>query len=219
MAWDSYHDQWLSEGLAQFSAVLYLRELYGDKAFSSILKKLTQWTEKKTEWGSITMGSRISHFDYEAYQSIIYNKTSLVLNMLRDLLGDDLFFKGLNKFFIENLYSAAKTSDFKRCFEDVSGKDLKVFFAMWFESYHLPDTEITHSVDREGRDYLLKIEAVQLKDNFVFPLWIEWVENKNKVRKKLIIEKERQEFTFRLKNKPTKIKINPDSAIPGNFHR
>lgn len=218
VAWDTYHDQWLSEGLAQFSAVLYLREMYGDKAFSSILKKLAQWTERKTKWGSITMGSRISHFDYAAYQSIIYNKTSLVLNILRDLLGDDLFFKGLKKFFSENVYSAAKTSDFKRCFEDVSGKDLKVFFDMWFDSYHLPDTRITHSVDREGRDYLLKIEAVQLKDNFVFPLWIEWNENKNKVRKKLIIEKERQEFTFRLRNKPSKITINPESAIPGNFH-
>ena len=31
MTWDGYHDQWLSEGLAQFAAVHYLRAKLGDR--------------------------------------------------------------------------------------------------------------------------------------------------------------------------------------------
>ena len=56
MTWGTYRDQWLSEGMAQFAAALYLRKRYGDEAFASILKKFSQWTEKKSVKGPICWG-------------------------------------------------------------------------------------------------------------------------------------------------------------------
>jgi len=53
VTWKTYHDQWLSEGLAQFSSILYLKEKYGEKDFSSIVKTLSGWVKKKSKWGSI----------------------------------------------------------------------------------------------------------------------------------------------------------------------
>jgi hypothetical protein len=97
---DSYHDQWISEGLAQFATILYLKEKHGESAFSDILKGMSKWVEKKSEWGPIILGSRISYFDFYAYQAIIYNKSSLVLNMLKDMLSSQAFvnfFPGTSK--------------------------------------------------------------------------------------------------------------------------
>lgn len=218
VTWMSYHDQWLSEGLAQFSSILYLSEKYGDRVFSSILKKLTRWTEKKSEWGAITMGSRLSYFDYDAYQSIIYNKTSVVLNMLKDFIGEEAFFKGLRKFFADHKYGAASTNDFIRAFNKISDYDLRPFFVAWFDSHTLPWVRVTHSVKKRGEKYLLELTIHQERGLFIFPLWVQWNLNREKVIEKLLIDKKTNKFDFELEVKPRKIKVNMNEAVPGKFY-
>ena len=217
VTWDSYHDQWLSEGLAQFASVLYLKEKYGDRAFSAIIRKFSSWTKRMTNWGAITMGSRISYFNYEAFQSIVYDKTTLVLFLLKDYLGQDVFFRALQEFFIQKQYSQARTGDFMKVFEKVSGRDLKLFFENWFNSYLLPEVSVTHSLQKVGEQYHLNLKIVQPKGLFVFPLWVEWKERGEKKRKKLLIERSIQDFSFSSSEKIKNIVINPDEAVPGVF--
>jgi len=214
----SYHDQWLSEGLAQFSSILYLSEKYGDKVFSYILKKLTRWTEKKSEWGAITMGSRLSYFDFDAYQSIIYNKTSVVLNMLKDFIGEESFFEGLRKFFADHKYGAASTNDFIRAFNEISDYDLRPFFVAWFDSHTLPWVRVSHSVKKRGEKYLLELTIHQERGLFVFPLWVQWNLNGKKMTEKLLIDKKTNKFDFELEGKPRKIKVNMNEGVPGKFY-
>ena len=217
VTWESYHDIWLSEGLAQFASVLYLKEKYGERAYSAILQKFSSWTKRMTNWGAITMGSRLSYFNFEAFQSIVYDKTTLVLFLLKDYLGQDVFFRALKEFFIQKRYSQAKTGDFIRIFEKVSRKDLSPFFENWFNSYLLPEVSVTHSLEKTGEQYLLKFTIVQSKKLFVFPLWIEWKEGGEKKRKRLLIERSIQDFSFFTSEKPKNIVINPDDAVPGVF--
>ena len=218
LTWKTYHDQWLSEGLAQFSSILYLKEKYGDGVFSSILKKFSQWSEKKSKWGPIILGSRLSYHDFKAFQAIIYNKTSLVLNLLKDFLGEELFFQGLKSFFEKYKYGPARTHHFIRVFEDISGKDLTVFFRKWFYTHTLPEVKIFHSVQKKEEGYILKLKITQLKETFVFPLQIEWKESGEKVRKTVVIDQKDEEFEFQLSAKPRKFKVNPDKAVPGKFY-
>lgn len=219
VTWKTYHDQWLSEGLAQFAATLYLSEKHGDGVFPIIFKKFSRWTEKKSKWGPITLGSRLSYFDPKAYQSIIYDKASLVLYMLKDYLGEEVFFMGLKEFFRRNKFSAAGTNDFIKTMEEISGKDLKIFFKNWLNSYVLPEVKVTHSLQKGEEGYILKLKITQQKERFVFPLWVEWIENGEKVKKMIVIDERNKEFEFGLQNKPKKIKINPDKAVPGRFLR
>jgi hypothetical protein len=218
VTWDRYHDQWISEGLAQFSTILYLKEKHGESAFSNILKKMSTWTEKKVKWGPITFGSRISYFDFFAFQSIIYNKSSLVLNMLRDLLGDEVFFRGIKEFFERFKYKAARTHDFVAILSEVSMQDLEPFFSNWFRTYTLPEVKVSPQVERMGKEYRLKFHIVQLTSTFTFPLWVEWVQDGKKIRKMIVVDKREHNVEFKLSHKPKKIKINPDKAIPGKFH-
>ena len=218
VTWDRHHDQWISEGLAQFSSILYLREKHGESAYSSILKKMSRWTEKKAKWGPIIFGSRISHFDFFAFQSIVYNKSSLVLNMLKDLLGDEVFFLGVKEFFDRNKYQAARTNDFVTSLSKISKQDLEPFFSAWFRSYTLPEVKVTHSAEKDQEEYRLKFHIVQLTDPFIFPLWVEWFEEGKKIRRMIVVDKKTQTVQFILNYKPKKIRINPDDAIPGRFH-
>lgn len=218
VTWESYHDQWISEGLSQYSAALYLRDKYGERAFHRILKKFNKWTEKKFEWGPIILGSRISYFDFKAFQAIVYNKTSLVLNMLKDLIGEEMFFKGLEHFFQDHRYEKASTHDFFRTINTLTGEDMGEFFDRWYKTYHLPETQVSHHVQKVQNGYLLKLEVVQLKDRFVFPLWVEWKEQGNRVSRKFIVDKQNQEFLIQLDHKPKHITVNPNHKVPGKFH-
>lgn len=218
VTWESYHDQWVSEGLAQYSAALYLKERYGQGAFHRILKKFNKWTEKKAHWGPIILGSRISHFDFKAFQAIVYNKTSLVLNMLKDVIGEETFFKGLKKFFQDYRFKRASSYDFFRTINSLTDKDMGLFFEKWYETYQLPESRISHHVQRIQNGYLLKLKVEQIEDKFVFPLWVEWKEEGKRVTRKFIVREKNQEFLIRLDHKPKHITINPHHKVPGKFH-
>jgi aminopeptidase N len=217
VTWKNYQDQWISEGLAQFAALLYLKDKHGPKNFRLILKKISRWAEKKADWGAITLGARISYFDIKAYQAIVYNKSSLVLNMLKDMLGDELFFKGLTEFFSRFKFHAASTKDFFNVFQDATDKDLTTFFEKWFNSFLLPDAKISYSVDKVENQYILNINVAQHRGLFVFPLWIEWRENGSTEQRKILVEKMNQEYQFVLREKPGKVVFNPDRAVPGRI--
>ena len=218
VTWGRYRDLWLSEGLAQYSSVLYLKSKYNDRAFSNILRKLSKWVERKSDWGPISLGSRLSFLDFKAYQAIIYNKTALILNMLSDLLGEEVFFAGLREFYNSHKYGAATTAQFKKTMEEVSGRDLDEFFALWFHSHLLPAVQVSTSVEKSAEDFVLKIKIDQEKEVFIFPLWLEWQEGNNEVSRKVIVTKRSQEFEIPVQVRPKRIKINPSSAVPGKFH-
>jgi len=217
IGWESYRDQWLSEGMAQFAAVLFLRHKYGERAFARILEKFAKTTDKRSEWGGITMGTRISYFNFEAYQAIVYNKAALVLNMLRDLLGDEAFFSGIRRFYARNRYRAARSAGFYHAFHDVAPMDLTAFFEPWFDSHLLPEVQITHSTQPTSDGYLLQVRVTQVGTKFMFPLWVEWRESGRRVRRKMVVDDRSTSFEFRTAQEPKKIRFNPEKAVPGRF--
>lgn len=217
VTWRRYRDQWLSEGLAQFATILYLKEKYGPKAYTDILRQFSQWTEKKARWGPIIMGSRLSYLDFEAFQTIIYNKTSLALNLLCQLLGEEVFFKGLREFSRAYRFRPASTADFFRIMEKVSSTDLKAFVQSWFERYSLPHIRVQTSLESEANRSRLKVKVEQAGEVFVFPLTLEWKEGTSLRREKIIIKEKVQEFSFLVAAKPQNFKVNADAAVPGQL--
>jgi hypothetical protein len=215
VSWDTYHDQWLSEGLAQMSSFLYLGQRYGDKTTLSILKRLCQWTRKDSVWGAITLGSRLSLRNFSAFQAIVYDKSALALFMLRDILGPETFRAGLREFFESSKFQAARTAQFFKAMARVSGRDLEAFARGWFSSYTLPEVKLTWSnAVRDGQS-VLRLSVEQAKDVFVFPLTLQWKEAGRVVRRKIVVEDRSQAFEFPLSAPAQKLKADPDQVFPG----
>ena len=63
-------------------------------------------------FGPITLGSRLSYLDFDAYQAILYDKSAIVLMMLRDLDRRGNFFKGLREFFAAYKYQVGPDGEF-----------------------------------------------------------------------------------------------------------
>ncbi|MGD0783354.1 MAG: M1 family aminopeptidase, partial [Candidatus Aminicenantales bacterium] len=213
----TYRDQWLSEGLAQYAAVRYLQAKLGRDVYDAALKKFARWTVKKSKWGPIDLGARLSYLDFDAYQAIVYDKAALVLVMLSDLLGEETFLRGLREFFAAYKFKTARTAQFRAVMEKVSGRDLRPFFDLWFGSHLLPEARVATSARKIGEAFVLQVRVTQKGPAFVFPLWLEWEENGRPVRRMFIVDGAVKEFDVLCAARPTRIKIDPDGRLPGSI--
>jgi len=217
LTWNSYRDNWLTEGLAQFSTLLFLKEKYGQKDYEKMLKKLSSWVRKKSNVGPIILGIRLSHIDFEGYQSIVYNKAALVLLMLKDLLGEEVFFKGLKEFYRANLFQVVRTADFRMAMEKVSGRDLKEFFQDWFYSERLPEVRVEKRISKISNRVNLKLTVKQLKRPMIFPLEIILETEAEKKPYVFLIKEGEQTFTLDFPGNLKKLIVNPGDKVPGKF--
>jgi hypothetical protein len=100
VAWKNYHEQWLSEGFAQYFAALYAQKSRGDKVFTDMLRQFRRWSLADSDQGPVHLGYRLGHIksDTKVFRALVYNKGAGVLHMLRRLLGDQVFFHSLRRF-------------------------------------------------------------------------------------------------------------------------
>jgi peptidase M1-like protein len=159
VGWKSYHDQWLSEGFAEFSGNLYVQYRQNMKEYLSgwrkekeTLRKSDLNGHKVEELGSIWMGERIrsSITNPGSYQDLIYSKGGYVLQMLRMQLMNprdqdpDHAFKEMMQDYCKTFDNkAASTEDFKAIVEKhmTHGMDLDGNHKMdWFFNQYVYGT-------------------------------------------------------------------------------
>lgn len=158
VGWQNYHEQWLSEGLAQYFAVLYAEERLAAGVMSSLLRQMRQTAIRESSDGPISLGYRLGHIKGEpkVFRSIVYNKSAMVLHMLRRLIGDDAFFAGVRGFYSEWKYRKAGTDDLVTAMEKASERDLSTFFDAWIFGATIPEARFSYRVD--GNRAILRLE-------------------------------------------------------------
>ena len=140
VGWKNYHEQWLSEGFAQYFAALYAQKTRGDRAFVDMLRQFRRWSLSDSDQGPVHLGYRLGVVkgNVRVFRALVYNKGAAVLHMLRRLLGDDVFFTGLRRFYADRRYQKAGTEDLERALEAESGRVLDRFFERWIYGTDIP---------------------------------------------------------------------------------
>jgi len=154
VGWRNYHEQWLSEGFAQYFAALYANETRGEQTFQDMLRQFRKWAISESDEGPIYLGFRLGHLEAKprVFRALVYNKGAAVLHMLRRLVGDETFFNGLRRFYAEQKFQKAGTADLQRAFEEESGRPLQRFFDRWIYGAELPRIRYTSAVSAAGVD-------------------------------------------------------------------
>ena len=140
IGWKNYHEQWISEGFAQYFSALYAQRAHGDASFFAMLRQFRRWSLSESDQGPIDLGYRLGLIQGQGriFRAIIYNKGALVLHMLRRFVGDEAFFNGLRRFYGEQKFRKAGTDDFQRAMETASGQSLQRFFERWIHGADVP---------------------------------------------------------------------------------
>jgi hypothetical protein len=170
VGWASYHDQWLSEGFAEFSAGLFMQQAmtgswqkdyiqFWDRLQKRILEK-NNFGIAPNDAGSLWMGTRlISPRSESAYQNVTYAKGAYVLEMLRSMMyspddHDKAFIAMMHDFVESHREQAASTESFKAIAEkhitkgmDLTGNGkLDWFFDEWVYGTQVPKYRFEYQV-------------------------------------------------------------------------
>jgi len=157
-----YHDEWLMEALADYSALLYLENKNGSQPVAmalesyktNLLQKVNGQTVEST--GPIVLGTRLENSQTPtAYYNITYGKGSWIMHMLRRRMGDDRFLAMLADLRKEYQRKPLSTEDFRLLaarFLPAQSADphLENFFDQWVYGTGIPSLKLSYSVKGKG---------------------------------------------------------------------
>jgi hypothetical protein len=171
VSWKSYHDQWLSEGFASYSGVLYTLFRRNPDEHFNLLKQhreeLLMGDRERTMYdrmGPLYAGRRLSSAKHPGgYSTVVYNKGGWVLHMLRMMFYDEQDKRGTDAAFIDMMKDftqtyqnkAASTEDFKAIVEkhmtpmmdlERDGK-MDWFFNAWVYGMGIPEYKLNYSIN------------------------------------------------------------------------
>ncbi len=215
---ESWSNLTVNESFANYSEYLWNEYKYG--------KDFADYTLMKAAEGYFRDPSNVSkdlvRFDYHSredmFDGVSYNKGGAILHMLRNYLGDDAFFAGLNDYLKTNEYGTGEAQQLRLSLEKVSGKDLNWFFNQWYYGSGHPKISYTTSFEPVKKMVTITINQNQIGENFQFPLAIDVYENGKPTRKNVwIAAKEKNDFTFQVSKNPDFVNINADGVLLGEF--
>jgi len=179
VSWRSYRDQWLSEGFAEYSGVLYTGFRDKSKSSSQLIDEMRRSLKeppqtqvgpgkgKLVDVGPLILGQRLeTKKTYGAYTTLVYNKGALVLRMIHFLMtnpsnGDGKPFFDMMKDFVERYRNkVASTDDFRMVANEHFAKtpiamkyglkDLNWFFLQWVYETSLPSYHLNYKVENQS---------------------------------------------------------------------
>ena len=211
VGWKNYHEQWLSEGFAQYFAALYAKERRGEAAFREVLRQFRRWSIDDSDQGPVYLGYRLGHIKGESrtFRALVYNKGAGVLHMLRRVIGDEAFFAGVKRFYAENRFKKASTDDLRKAMEAASGRDLNRFFDRWIYDNGIP--RLRYSTAVEGSDLIVRFE--QLGDVYDVPVTMAVTYGDGKTSEFIVqVNDATNVATFQLAGAMRSVEANPDGA-------
>ncbi len=123
---------WLSEGFATYLTHVYNEYTFGRDTMVRGLRRdrdsIVRYFERNPASAIVTPANpKLDNI----LSTNSYQKGGWFLHMLRRLVGDELFWRGVSTYYARYQNGNALTDDFRRVMEEVSGKPLEEFFRQW----------------------------------------------------------------------------------------
>jgi aminopeptidase N len=215
----TWSDLWLSEGFATYFAGLFVERYEGKEAFRDYMRRAAE------KYFSYARGRRAPIHDTETVDLFKllnannYQKGAWVLHMLRGLMGDEAFFKGIRAYYGAHEHKTASTEDLRAALEKASGLKLKEFFARWVYSSGHPRYEASWKWQRlRGERGMLILQLKQTQEDeqgapFLIPLTAEIVTAEGAQRATLRPTGRETIIRLPLSSRPVQVRIDPDEMV------
>ncbi|MBD0371555.1 MAG: hypothetical protein ICV60_12015 [Pyrinomonadaceae bacterium] len=213
----TWADLWLSEGFATYFAGLFIEQYDGREDFRAYMKRQAE------TYFVFEREHRIPLHDTETPELFAllngnnYQKGAWVLHMLRGLLGDTVFMRGIREYYNTHKEETASTDDLRAALEKASGQDLKEFFTRWVYKSGHPRYEAAWAWSQSGQQagtLTITLNQTQRDEAFLNPLAVEFRLPGNTTRRELLRPTGKEtSASFTLPARPTEVRIDPDEFI------
>ncbi len=204
---------WLNEGFASYAEALWAEHKDGDEEYqyTMLLKGRTALAGDKER----PVVDRHYPFPRSMFDARAYPKGAFVLHLLRQQLGDEAFFKGLQRHATDHRLQSVDTHDFQRTMETVSGRDLERFFYDWTERPGHPVLEIASDYNADTQSVQVVMKQVQPGEAFQWGVAVRLLTSGSHMDKPTKVSgtaKEKQ-IDIPCKDRPAVIEIDPDQGM------
>ncbi len=207
----------LNESFATYGEYLWYTYKYGlDEGDQLQYEYLNTYLEEALYKQESIILYHYEDADNDLFDAHRYEKGSMVVHMLRDLLGDEFFFKGIEYFLKTHRHKPVEIHDLRIAFEKVTGEDLYWFFEQWFMQPGHPVVDINYSYDADKGEVTVEIDQVHKLEKspiYRIPLSIDIYENGKVGRKEVMVERKKEAFTFKTSTKPNLVNVDAKKVM------
>lgn len=210
----NWHHLWLSEGFATYFGALYFEHADGVDDFRKRMESSRKRVVKSKVTNRPIIDTEVTDL-FKLLNSNNYPKGGWVLHMLRGILGDDLFFKGIRSYYGQYTHQAVLTKDFQASMEAVSGQSLGWFFDQWTRQPGFPKLSYHEKWEaKSGTKGVMSVTIRQMQKEawpvFRIPTEVCWGED----CRSITIDKGKQTILFEFDAMPNQSGlIDPDGWV------
>lgn len=220
---ETWSEGWLNEGFATHSEVLWEEHCNGKSSGIFYLMDAFQdgyLEESKTYQRPIVYNQ--FEFVSEIFDAHLYDKGALVLNHLRDTLGEDAFRRAVGHYLTKHQFSPVTTQDLIRAIEESTGFNSRKFFDTFvFKAGHIElETEIKKIDSMPGG---LEVSVVQKQSGaaespveFQTRIFIQY-ENGESEERPLLISKSEEKIVISAADHVAFAIVDPNCALVGSI--
>jgi aminopeptidase N len=157
---------WLNEGFATFGDSLWEEHFYGkDASAYRYWRGRNAWMQNRELYPIPIVTRAIS--DSVEYEGNVYDKAGWVLQMLREQMGDEAFFRALKHYLETYRLQNVVSADLAKAIEESSGSNVDLFFDQWIYGAGAPRFTVRSTYDDGAKKVSLNVKQTQKLEGHV----------------------------------------------------
>lgn len=162
----SWEHIWLNEGWATYGSAMWSEQRFGAEGYLDSIRGNFGVARRDRTTNELPMVSNVYESPDETFRRAAnpYPKGSAILHMLRMMLGDETFWKGVQLYMNRHAMGVVETNDFRYAMEEVSGLGLEWFFEQWCYRPGVPELKSKVQYDGVSRELVVTVEQTQKID-------------------------------------------------------
>ena len=220
----NWAELWLNEGFATFMEAAFREKMYGRRNYIIKVVRDAQMfmlddavNRKRNALFNENADDVAALFERSG---TTYNKGGAVLHTLREEIGDEAFWKGVNIYLTTHRFGSVESTDLFKAMEQASNRDLDWFFDQWVYMGGHPKLDVKKLWVPGSTTMRLTVTQIQKPDRitpaaFRLPVDVEFtLPGGEKKTEKINITKRLETFSIKLPARPESVAFDPDEKVP-----
>ena len=211
---------WLNESFATYFDSLWVEHARGWDAFRLDLReKASAYFSEDAESYRRPLVQNVFDEPMDIFDRHLYERGAQVLDMLRYVLGDELWWRAIAHYVSRHREGEVLTHDLQRAVEEATGRNLDWFFDQWVWKGGHPELRATYSWDAGRRLATVRVAQEQktagdpLTSIYRMPLDIAFRTEQGLSTRRVELAEPSHAFVFPLDGEPRWVAIDPANRV------
>ncbi|KAA3619962.1 MAG: M1 family peptidase [Calditrichaeota bacterium] len=211
-----WNNLWLSEGFASYFGAQYFEKSDSSK-FRKLMRQSRSRYLKNKKWRQRAVIEPEPKNLFDLLNANTYTKGQWIVHMLRNELGDSLFWVSMQESVQSFAGSNWETADLRSICEKQAGRKLNWFFDQWLFQPGIPKLDIQYYQEKNGAFYV-QIQQKQKTPTMRFPLEISFANGNSTVDKNVICSKQTEQFQWTFPAQNLELQIDKNIKLLADIH-